>query len=188
MLLEIQCGLAAEIDEIGGVEEIAGEHPEDRYFTGQRIDHFDPRILLVDQSDLVAAGVGDRVAGLPDRARPRAVDCPDRLTAGCGDCVIGVEVEDPVGVDPIEGAGLRLVSEYGDIFLQLERLLFDISDELAAGVGDSYLRVDRHDLERQFERIVEHMTSLSVIAGCVDRRLRGLKAAQFVIDLSYAGD
>jgi hypothetical protein len=88
----------------------------------------------------------------------------------------------------LEGAGLRLVSEYGDIFLQLERLLFDISDELAAGVGDSYLRVDRHDLERQFERIVEHMTSLPVIAGCVDRRLRGLKAAQLVIDLSYAGD
>ena len=67
------------------------------------------------------------------------------------DAVLSRDVDDAIRGDPEEGGRLGCVGEDGHCFLQLEHLLLHVADDLAARVGDRYLRGESEDLEPELE-------------------------------------
>lgn len=65
-------GVGGAGEEVGGVEEVAGEHAEDGDFAEEGVGDFGPGVLLFDFEDEAVGVVVDFVVGLPDRAHAAA--------------------------------------------------------------------------------------------------------------------
>src|SRR6185312_3984148 len=139
------------LDVVPWIEEEAGEHTQDGDLLQQAVEHLDPGVLLLDEEDLAAGGVGDLVGGPPQGLGAKASHRAQHPALGVGEGEAGGPVEDAVGVDLIELVRLGAVREDPDLVLELEDLLPDVEDLVAGGVADVDLRRQGRDLEAQLE-------------------------------------